>query len=43
MKNEPTPNDKEEFIRIYKEKIIREGSDKLLEFLEKSADCCGTR
>lgn len=36
MKNEPTPNDKEEFIRIYKEKIIREGSDKLLEFLEKS-------
>lgn len=28
--------DKERFIQIYKEKIMREGSDKLLEFLEKS-------
>lgn len=36
MRNEPTPQDKEEFIKIYKEKITREGADKLLEFLEKS-------
>lgn len=36
MKNEPKPTDKEEFIKIYKEKITRDGSDKLLEFLEKS-------
>lgn len=28
--------DKEKFIQIYKENITREGSDKLLEFLEKS-------
>ena len=28
--------DREEFIKIYKENITREGSDKLLEFLEKS-------
>ena len=36
MSNEPKATDKEEFIRIYKENITREGSDKLLEFLEKS-------
>ncbi|MDE6731315.1 MAG: HD domain-containing protein [Oscillospiraceae bacterium] len=36
MRNEPTSNDKEEFIKIYKEKITRDGADKLLEFLEKS-------
>lgn len=36
MKNEPTPHDKEDFIKIFKEKITREGSDKLLDFLEKS-------
>lgn len=36
MKNEPKTTDKEDFIKIYKEKITREGSDKLLEFLEKS-------
>lgn len=36
MKNEPTAHDKEDFIKIYKEKITREGADKLLEFLEKS-------
>lgn len=36
MKNEPKATDKEDFIRIYKENITREGSDKLLEFLENS-------
>lgn len=36
MKNEPKASDKEEFIGIFKEKITRDGSDKLLEFLEKS-------
>lgn len=36
MKNEPKPTDKQEFIDIYKAKITRDGSDKLLEFLEKS-------
>lgn len=36
MRNEPKTTDKEEFISIYKEKITREGADKLLEFLEKS-------
>ena len=36
MSNEIKATDKEEFIRIYKENITREGSDKLLEFLEKS-------
>ena len=36
MKNEPKITDKEDFIKIYKENITREGSDKLLEFLEKS-------
>lgn len=36
MSNEEKATDKEEFIRIYKENITREGSDKLLEFLEKS-------
>lgn len=36
MKNEPKTTDKEDFIKIYKENITREGSDKLLEFLEKS-------
>ena len=36
MHNEPSLNDKEVFIGIYKEKITREGADKLLEFLERS-------
>ena len=36
MKNEPKPTDREDFIKIYKEKITRDGSDKLLEFLENS-------
>lgn len=36
MKNEPKSTDREEFIKLYKENITREGSDKLLEFLEKS-------
>lgn len=36
MRNEPTAHDKEEFIKIYREKITREGADRLLEFLEKS-------
>ena len=36
MRNEPKPTDREDFIKIYKENITREGSDKLLEFLEKS-------
>lgn len=36
MKNEPKITDKEDFIKICKEKITRDGSDKLLEFLEKS-------
>ena len=36
MKNEPKATDKEEFIKIFKENITREGSEKLLEFLEKS-------
>lgn len=36
MKNGHTANDKNEFIRIYNEKITRAGADKLLEFLEKS-------
>lgn len=36
MRNEPKASDKEEFIGIYKEKITRDGADKLLEFLEKS-------
>lgn len=36
MKNEPKASDKQEFIGIFKEKITREGSDRLLEFLEKS-------
>ena len=36
MINEPKKNDKNDFIKIFKEKITREGSDKLLEFLEKS-------
>lgn len=36
MRNEPKASDKEEFIGIYKEKIMRDGADKLLEFLEKS-------
>lgn len=36
MKNEPKATDKEEFIKLYKENITREGADKLLEFLEKS-------
>lgn len=36
MKNEPKLTDKDDFIKIYKEKIIRDGSEKLLEFLEKS-------
>lgn len=36
MRNEPKTTDKQEFIDIYKSKITREGSDKLLAFLEKS-------
>ena len=36
MSNVSKAADKEEFIKIYKENITREGSDKLLEFLEKS-------
>ena len=36
MINEPKKTDKNDFIKIFKEKIMREGSDKLLEFLEKS-------
>ena len=36
MGNETKAADKEEFIGIYKKNITREGSDKLLEFLEKS-------
>lgn len=36
MRNEPKATDREEFIGIYKEKITRDGADKLLEFLEKS-------
>ncbi len=36
MRNEPKTTDKDEFIKIYKEKITREGADKLLEFLERS-------
>lgn len=36
MQNEPKTTDKEEFISIYKQKITREGADKLLEFLERS-------
>lgn len=36
MRNEPKATDKEDFIKIYNEKITREGADKLLEFLEKS-------
>ncbi len=36
MRNEPKSTDKEDFIGIYKEKITRDGADKLLEFLEKS-------
>ena len=36
MDHETKTTDKEEFIKIYKENITREGSDKLLEFLEKS-------
>ena len=36
MINEPKKTDKDDFIKIFKEKITREGSDKLLEFLEKS-------
>ena len=36
MENERNTADKEKFIKIYKENITREGSDKLLEFLEKS-------
>lgn len=36
MRNEPKTTDKQEFIDIYKAKITREGSDKLLEFLERS-------
>lgn len=36
MINEPKKTDKNDFIKIFKEKITREGSDKLLEFLEKS-------
>lgn len=36
MENEPKNTDKETFIKLYKENISREGSDKLLEFLEKS-------
>ena len=30
--------DKEEFISIFKENITREGSDKLLDFLENRSD-----
>lgn len=36
MRNEPKLTDKEDFVKIYKEKITRDGADKLLEFLEKS-------
>ena len=36
MENDQNAADKKEFIKIYKENITREGSDKLLEFLEKS-------
>ena len=36
MDNVSKTADKDEFIKIYKENITREGSDKLLEFLEKS-------
>lgn len=36
MRNEPKISDKDDFIRIYKDKITRSGADKLLEFLEKS-------
>ena len=36
MINEPKKTDKNDFIKIFKEKITPEGSDKLLEFLEKS-------
>ncbi len=36
MKNEPKLTDKDDFIKIYNEKITRDGADKLLEFLEKS-------
>lgn len=36
MSNESIASDKEKFIGIYKEKITRDGADKLLEFLEKS-------
>lgn len=36
MKNAPKATDREEFIKIFKANITREGSDKLLEFLEKS-------
>ncbi len=36
MRNEPKVTDKDDFIKIYKEKITRDGADKLLEFLEKS-------
>lgn len=36
MRNEPRPADKDDFIKIYKENITRDGADKLLEFLEKS-------
>ena len=32
------PDMKEEFIRIYRENITREGSDALLEYLEKKSD-----
>lgn len=35
MRNEPKVTDKDDFIKIYKEKITRDGSDKLLAFLEK--------
>lgn len=36
MRNEPKVTDKDDFIKIYKEKITRDGADKLLAFLEKS-------
>lgn len=36
MRNEPRLTDKDDFIKIYKEKITRDGADKLLAFLEKS-------
>lgn len=36
MENDQNAADKKEFIKIFKENITREGSDKLLEFLEKS-------